>query len=1026
MKQLHILPAVFTVSLLTSMPGPIFGEHQPISFTAIGCGPYKTQEEFDLIEQVERENRLRQSEFMVHLGDIMSGGTPGTEDRYSRVAGILKQLHMPTFIVVGDNEWNDKNDPDLAWKYWNRYFMNFHDHWLKGRLVKPPYSRIYGVEQQSIRPENFAFQRKGVLFIGINLPGGRIHDQAEWDARLPQNAEWVQGNLQRYGNVVRAAVVFAQASPQAAHNTFFEPFRAAAKLFGKPVLYIHADGHRWIKDNRWPEKNILRVQTDQVDITEPLLVTVKAEAAPGEEIFQFDRRYLRGPYLAMGTPDSMTIVWRTAYSEPPTVRYGSAPDQLFRTVSAKDILLKTTETEDETLRLHSAREGTRQFEARLINLVPGTKYFYAVYSGDRAIAGPGKDFFFTTSPPAGSKKPFRFWVVGDSGTGGQPQADVHNAMRKYVGRRPLDFYMHVGDMAYSRGTDWEFQHHFFTPYQTTLRNTVCWPTMGNHEGKTSKGETSKGPYYDCYVLPTEGQVGGVASGTEAYFSFDYANAHFVCLDSYDLDRLPTGDMAKWLEADLDNAKADWLIAYFHHPPYTKGSHDSDIEEELIEMRQHIMPILESVGVDLVLTGHSHIYERSMLMDGAYDTPTVAEKVILDDGRSTYRKSEGLNSNEGTIQIVTGNGGTGLTRRGTMPVMKSVVLEHGSVIIDVDGDTLTGIMVNSQGRRRDRFRIVKRGEVKAVPLANPKQLPWFVNFKSLAVEIKMSEPSADGTTEAELKIPGIPVKGVLANIVWSTKGTSWKVEPAEQEIELQPNTTAIATFKIQTDQLFPIATPQLTFKTKELTSAGVASLVIPPYRNTTIQSMKSAPQIDGLLTEVKEGGMKPNEGMIEYNGSGMSKNPTEFFVGLHQNHLYVAIINHESEMNKMKIMPRPRDGDVWQDDCDEIFIQREGVKDYYQVIVSAANGIYDSKDGWTPASIAWNAKITSAVKIGDDNWVVEALIPLDMLGPPLKKGDVLRFNICRNNPIHKELSQWSHTNKKSNHAPQFFGRAVVAE
>ena len=1023
MKTHLILPAIFTASLLSFRPAPIFGEHQPISFTAIGCGPYKPQEELDLIQQVARENRLFQSEFMVHLGDIMSGATPGTEDRYSRVAGILKKLHMPTFIVVGDNEWNDKKDPDLAWKYWTKYFMNFHDHWLKGRLVKPPYSRIFSVSQQAIRPENFAFVRKGVLFIGINLPGGRVHDPEEWATRMPQNAEWVKENLERHGKDVRAAVVFAQATPRATQDAFFVPFRAAAKSFGKPVLYIHADGHRWVKHNLWPEKNILRVQTDQVDITEPVLVTVKTE---GEELFEFDRRYLRGPYLAMGTPDSMTIVWRTAAEGAPSVRYGSAPDQLFRTVAAGDILTKTTEAEDETLRLHSAREDTRQFEARVSNLTPETKYYYAVYSGDRALGGPGKDYFFTTSPPAGSKKPFRFWVVGDSGTGGQAQADVHNAMRKYVGRRGLDFYMHVGDMAYGSGTDWEFQHHFFTPYTATLRNTVCWPTMGNHEGKTSKGATAVGPYYDCYVLPTEGEAGGVASGTEAYYSFDYANAHFVCLDSHDLDRLPTGDMSKWLEADLDKTKADWLIAYFHHPPYTKGSHDSDIEQQLIEMRQHIVPILESVGVDLVLTGHSHIYERSMLMDGAYQTPTVAEKMILDDGSTTYRKSAGLNSNEGTIHVVTGHGGTGIRRKGTMPVMKSVVLEHGSVIIDIDGDTLTGVMVNSQGRRRDRFRIIKRGTVRSAPIAKPKQLPWFVNFKALAIEVKMGEPSADGTTQAELKIPGIPLKGVLANIVWSTKGTSWKVEPAEQVLELQPDTPASAAFKIQAGQLFPIATPQLTFKTKKKTAAGTANLVIPPYRKMTIPRLKSAPKIDGLLPEVTGSGLKPNGDMIEYNGRGMSKNPTEFFVGLYQNQLYVAIINHASEMNKMKIMERLRDGAVWQDDCDEIFIQRDGVKDYFQIIVSSANAVYDAINGWTPASIAWNAKVVSAVKIDKDRWVSELLIPLDMLGPPVKKGDVLRFNICRNNPIHKELSQWSHTNKKSNHAPQFFGRAVVGE
>jgi len=66
-------------------------------------------------------------------------------------------------------------------------------------------------------------------------------------------------------------------------------------------------------------------------------------------------------------------------------------------------------------------------------------------------------------------------------------------------------------------------------------------------------------------------------------------------------------MARWLKLDLERTKADWIIAYFRHPPYTKGTHDSDREKQLIEMRTHVMPVLETGGVDLVLAGHSHIY-----------------------------------------------------------------------------------------------------------------------------------------------------------------------------------------------------------------------------------------------------------------------------------------------------------------------------------------------------------------------------------------------------------------------------------
>ena len=151
----------------------------------------------------------------------------------------------------------------------------------------------------------------------------------------------------------------------------------------------------------------------------------------------------------------------------------------------------------------------RQYEATIRGLRPSTTYYYAVYDGDQLLAGGDRTYRFTTHPEPGANRPLRFWVVGDSGTGGQNQADVHLAMRSLTGsrRHPLDIYLHVGDMAYNSGTDHEFEWHFFKPYRRTLRNTVCWPAMGNHEGGTSSGVTGIGPYYDAYVLPTRGEAG---------------------------------------------------------------------------------------------------------------------------------------------------------------------------------------------------------------------------------------------------------------------------------------------------------------------------------------------------------------------------------------------------------------------------------------------------------------------------------------------------------------------------------------
>src|SRR4051812_40731882 len=114
-------------------------------------------------------------------------------------------------------------------------------------------------------------------------------------------------------------------------------------------------------------------------------------------------------------------------------------------------------------------------------------------------------------------------------------------------------------------------------------------------------------------LPRQAAAGGIASGTEAYYWFDYGNSHFVCLDSEETSRATNGAMATWLAQDLQSNTKDWLVAFFHHPPYSKGC--SDTETNLIEMRTNFVPILESHGVDIVLSGHSHSYERSRFIDG---------------------------------------------------------------------------------------------------------------------------------------------------------------------------------------------------------------------------------------------------------------------------------------------------------------------------------------------------------------------------------------------------------------------------
>src|SRR5206468_3092439 len=100
------------------------------------------------------------------------------------------------------------------------------------------------------------------------------------------------------------------------------------------------------------------------------------------------------------------------------------------------------------------------------------------------------------------------------------------------------------------GTDYQYQNALFNMYPAMLRQTVLWPTVGNHDANQPTNTLASIAYLKIFTLPTSGEAGGVASGTERYYSFDYANIHFVSLDSMTSDRSTNGPMLTWLQNDL--------------------------------------------------------------------------------------------------------------------------------------------------------------------------------------------------------------------------------------------------------------------------------------------------------------------------------------------------------------------------------------------------------------------------------------------------------------------------------------------
>ena len=416
----------------------------------------------------------------------------------------------------------------------------------------------------------------------------------------------------------------------------------------------------------------------------------------------------RGPYLQIGTPNSTIVRWRTNVATDSRVSFGVTQGSLS---SVADDATQTTE-----------------HEVLVTGLSPATKYFYSVGSITQTLAGNDANHFFVTAPVAGTAVPTRIWVLGDSGTANANAQAVSNAYLNFTGSTHTNLWLMLGDNAYETGTDSEFQAAVFNMYPTILRKSVLWPTLGNHDTAQSANPPASLPYFAMFTLPTNAQAGGMASGTEKYYSFDYGNIHFICLDSMTSDRSSTGPMATWLRADLASSTRQWTIAFWHHPAYSKGSHDSDTESNLVEMRQTFLPILEEAGVDLVLAGHSHSYERSYLIDGHYGVSSTFTNAMKKDGGSgrpdgtgAYTKPTlGPGMHEGAVYAVAGSSGQisgGLLNH---PAMFISLNNLGSMVLDVNGDTLDAKFLRENGTISDYFRIVK-GVVVPLPPAAPASL-----------------------------------------------------------------------------------------------------------------------------------------------------------------------------------------------------------------------------------------------------------------------------------------------------------------
>src|SRR5262249_20808698 len=303
----------------------------------------------------------------------------------------------------------------------------------------------------------------------------------------------------------------------------------------------------------------------------------------------------RGPYFQLMRPHTVYIRYATDSACDTVIKYR-----------------KSGSTDELTV---SNSSQVTEHEIQLTGMNTFVKYIYSINTSTQTLASGSGYFLWTSADDDHPGVRMRFWALGDSGTGDSNAQAVRNGFVTYMGSNLIGAIFMLGNSALPDGSYSNWQSKFVNIYPNQLRNAPVFPTLGEADTNGSTSPPSNLPYFVRFHLPTGTEGGGVASGTEKYYSINYGIVHFVILDSQADSRSPTGSMLTWLKNDLTKNILPWTVAIFHHAPYSKGNHDSDSETQMKEMRENALPILESHGVDLVLSAHSNSYERSFFLNG---------------------------------------------------------------------------------------------------------------------------------------------------------------------------------------------------------------------------------------------------------------------------------------------------------------------------------------------------------------------------------------------------------------------------
>ncbi|MBN2010542.1 metallophosphoesterase [candidate division KSB1 bacterium] len=216
------------------------------------------------------------------------------------------------------------------------------------------------------------------------------------------------------------------------------------------------------------------------------------------------------------------------------------------------------------------------YDYQFPRLQPSSTLFYSI----KCHANWGEAKTFTTASDTSSEK-FSFIAGGDS----QQLMERWQKMSNYIASHNIDFFILLGD-AVQHGTNWQEWQNWYRYGQTLLENEIVFHTWGNHEFNETLSLNNT-------ALP----------GNEKWYAFEQGNTLFICL----LSEQDFEAQYHWLRHRLENTKAEWIIAYFHRPFFTRGSHAREMDPH----RATWWKAFDDYGVDIVMSGHTHSYIRSL-------------------------------------------------------------------------------------------------------------------------------------------------------------------------------------------------------------------------------------------------------------------------------------------------------------------------------------------------------------------------------------------------------------------------------